>query len=152
MRFEFPAQPQRQGQPRGGGCGRLIFMMALMFAAYYMFSAGRPRQENLKQEIFGDGTVGSTVDRQPAGREMPSTGRSGAQQGWQMDEFEPASKSDNDFRSDNRLPAPSNSQPRTKSDWSMEDAGDLKGEAVPADRQRAPLKKAEGGWKLEEVD
>ena len=175
MRFEFPAQPQRQGQPRGGGCGRLIFMMALMFAAYYMFSAGRPRQENprrggggpgdilapipqqddrggLKQEIFGDGTVGSNVDRQPAGREMPSTGRSGAQQGWQMDEFEPASKSDNDFRNDSRLPAPSNSQPRAKSDWSMGDADDPKAEAVPAGRQRAPLKKVESGWKLEDVD
>ena len=69
-----------------------------------------------------------------------------------MDEFEPASKSDNDFRNDSRLPAPSNSQPRAKSDWSMGDADDPKAEAVPAGRQRAPLKKAEGGWKLEDVD
>lgn len=175
MSFDFPSQPQRQVRPRGGGCGRLLFMMMIMFAVYYMFSGGRPRQENpqrggggpgdilapipqqndredLKQEIFGDGTVGSTVDRQPAGRQMPSTGRSGAEQGWQMDEVEPATKSSNDFRNDSRLPAPTKSQPRSKSDWSIGDADDLKAEAVPAGRQQTPLKKAESGWKLEEVD
>ena len=61
MRFEFPAQPQRQGQPRGGGCGRLIFMMALMFAAYYMFSAGRPRQENPRRGGGGPGDILSLI-------------------------------------------------------------------------------------------
>ena len=180
MSFDFPAQPQRRVQPRGGGCGRLIFMMMIMFAAYYMFSGGRARQQkpqrgaggpgdilapaphqndrdDLKQEIFGDGTVGLTVDRQPAGREMPSTGQSGAQRGWQMEEVEPATKSDNDFRNDSRLPDLSNpdrssSQSRSSSDWSISDADDLKAEAVPAGRQQAPLKKADNGWKLEEVD
>ena len=175
MSFDFPSQPQRHVRPRGGGCGRLIFMMMIMFAAYYMFSAGRPRPGNpqrggggpgdilapaprqndrgdLKQEIFGDGTVGSNVDRQPAGRQMPSAGRSGTERGWQMEEVEPATKSDNDFRNDRRLPAPSNSQPRSGSDWSISDADDLKAEAVPAGRQQAPLKKADNGWKFEEVD
>ena len=175
MSFDFPSQPQRQVRPRGGGCGRLLFMMMIMFAVYYMFSGGRaqqqkpyrgqggpgdilaplPRQndrEDLKQEIFGDGTVGSTVDRQPSGRQMPSTGRSGAERGWQMDEVEPATNSNNDFRNDSRLPAPTNSRQRSKSDWSIGDANDLKAEAVPAGRQQAPLKKAESGWKLEEVD
>jgi len=180
MSFDFPSQPQRQVRSRGGGCGRFIFMMAIMFAVYYMFSGGRPQQENpqrgaggpgdilapvpqqdhrgdLKREIFGDGTVGSTVDRQPAGREMPSTGRSGAQRGWQMEEVEPATKSDTDFRNDSRLPdlsnpERSNSQPRSSSDWSISDADDLKAEAVPSSRQQAPLKKTDNGWKLEEVD
>jgi hypothetical protein len=69
-----------------------------------------------------------------------------------MDEVEPATNSNNDFRNDSRLPAPTNSRQRSKSDWSIGDANDLKAEAVPAGRQQAPLKKAESGWKLEEVD
>lgn len=175
MSFDFPAQPQRQVRPRGGGCGRLIFMMVIMFAVYYMFSAGRPRKEapdfgrggpgevlapgvqpddreDLKREIFGDGSVGSSDPRQPSGREMPSTGRSGAARGWEMEEVESDKDSGTDFRNDSRLPAPSSSQRRSKSDWSMGDAGDLNAEAVPAGRESTPLQKSKNGWKLEEVD
>lgn len=175
MSFDFPAQPQRQVRPRGGGCGRLIFMMMIMFAVYYMFSGGRPKQpepqrgiggpgdilapapqqddrQDLKREIFGNGDVGSTDNRQPAGRQMPSTGRSGADRGWQMEEVESNTNSSKDFRSDSRLPTPSNSQPRSKNDWSIGDADELNAESVPSRRQQTPLKKAESGWKLEEVD
>ncbi len=172
MSFDFPAQPQRQVRPRGGGCGRLIFMMVIMFAVYYMFSAGRnqPNQpergigdpgeilapgqerrdrEDVKREIFGDGTVPSANQQQPAGRPMPSTGRSGSNRDWQMGDVEPARRSENDFRSDSRLPAPANS--RSKSDWSIGDVDDPTAEAVPATGKPVPRKKTNSDWSLEEV-
>jgi len=175
MSFDFPAQPQQQVRLRGGGCGRLIFMMMIMFAVYYMFSGAGPKQlepqrgiggpgdilapapqqddrQDLKREIFGNGNVGSTDDRQPVGRQTPSTGRSAADRGWQMEEVESDTNSNNDFRNDSRLPPASNSQPRSKSDWSIGDVDDLNAEAVPAGRQLPRLKKVESGWKLEEVD
>ena len=69
-----------------------------------------------------------------------------------MEEVEPAKKSDNDFRNDSRLPTPTNSQPRSNNDWSIEDVDEPTAESVPAVRETVPLKKEKSGWTLEEVN
>jgi hypothetical protein len=175
MSFDFPAQPQRQVRPRGGGCGRLVFMMIIMFAVYYMFSAGRPRQQNpqrgiggpgdilapdptendrdrIKRDIFGDGTVPSAENQQGTNRKMPSTGRSGSNRGWEMEDVPSGKTSEKDFRNDSRLPSPSDSNSRSKNDWSIDDVDGTTAEAVPATQKQVPPKKAKSDWTLEEVD
>ena len=73
MSFDFPSQPQRQVRPRGGGCGRLIFMMVIMFAIYYMFSAGRGKPNKPQRGIGGPGDIlapGQRNDREDLKQEI----------------------------------------------------------------------------------
>ena len=177
MSFDFPAQPQRRVRPRGGGCGRLIFMLVIMFAVYYMFSAGRPRQqkpqrgvggpgdilapdpqngdrEGLKREIFGDGTVPTAEDPHPAGRPMPSTNRKDVKREIFGDGTIPSA---NDQQPSGRE-MPSTGRSGTNGDWQMEDVepekrsnNDFRNDS----RLPAPSTSNSGStsdWSIEDVD
>jgi hypothetical protein len=181
MSFDFPAQPQPQRQVRRGGCGRFILMLVIGFAVYRLFFSGldrggqQPRggpgevlspvdepmgggseRDQIKRDIFGDGTVGG--NRQPidAGRrQMPSSGRSGGNNDWEMEELDtkPSSGTNRDFRNDSRLPSSnSNSPSRSKEDWSMSNVDSTDGQSIPAERPLNVKKKSKGDWSLDEVE
>lgn len=181
MSYGFPKDSGQPSRPKGGG--GMMFLLIIGFIGFMIFSrmgAGpNPPADNGGGGISVD-DIGSTTPRdeyrerediargsRSAGKEMPTTGKTGAANGWAMEDV--ATKPDranNDFQ-----PTKSKTQ---NGDWAIEDvnsspksggdfqfskkgdapkqSGDWEMKEVTTKENKSSGKTTNGDWSLEEVD
>jgi len=170
MSYDFPAEKPRRNKAGGG----MFFMIILAVGAYLIFSnmgkAPKPqggagvlerengsaveseydRQVQAEREDFErrrDEILGDDQPETASSKKMPTTGRTGAAGGWDMEDVATKKNAQEQAK-------PTNSKTQ-KGDWQLEDVDPKKKEDNQfqfSNKKEAPVAKPKSDWDMEDVD